>query len=449
MEDTQLTKKSLFIDSVNNWNMFWAYVKEKVRHPGVQKHSKNIGWMFFAKIASMVISFATTAYIARNLGPTNYGQLSYALSFTGLFGFLASLGIEQIVYRDLIRYPEKRNEYMGSALVLRMVSSVITIMICVLSAVILSPKDVSLFLIFLVSLNFFFSSFQLFSYEFQAEAKAKLPSILSFMVVCIMNILKIVVITLDKGVIYLAGLVMLEVILYGIGYIYLRIKNYGALTNLRFDKHIAISILKDSIPLVFASAFFAIYARIDQVMIKNMMDTESVGLYDSAVRISEVWYFIPSMIIAGLFPAIVNAKKVSEELYYKRTKKLFLLIMAVSVSTALITALFSKYLITIIFGVGFIGGLSVLQVYVWSNIGAALNLVAQQVLVAENLTKVISVITFLGMATNVLLNIFMIPRYGMVGAAYASLISYIVPFLSLLLFKRSRKILLNIFMNNA
>ncbi len=138
-------------------------------------------------------------------------------------------------------------------------------------------------------------------------------------------------------------------------------------------------------------------------------------------------------------------KKTSEALYYKRIKKLFWVLIFVSLITALPTTILSKYLITIIFGTGFLGALTVLQIYVWSNIGAALNMLAQQILVAENLTKIISMTTFLGMITNIVLNIFLIPKYGMAGAAFASLISYLIPFGSLILFKQSRKIIVNIF----
>jgi len=433
-----------YLSLQENYPAIFEYIKEKTKHPGVQKHTKNMGWMFFSKISGMVVAFITTAYIARHLGPTNYGQLSYALSFTGLFGFLASLGIDQILYRDLIRYPEKRDVYMGTALVLRVASGIITVILCTMSAFIWSMNDVSLILIFLVSLTFIFSSFQLLGYEFQADAKSKFPSILAIIVVLILNALKIIVILSNQGVIYLAGILILEPILYGIGYWYLRTREYGSIKNWQFDKTIAISILKDSVPLIFASAFFAVYARIDQVMIKNMINTESVGLYDSAVRISEIWYFIPNIIVAALFPAIINAKKISNELYYKRAKKLFLLVISVSVLTALPTALLSKYLITIIFGAGFIGAYSVLQIYVWSNIGNALNLLIGAFLVTENMTKILSLATFCGMITNVILNLFLIPIYGMPGAAYASLISYTIPFFSLFLFKEARKLMLNI-----
>jgi O-antigen/teichoic acid export membrane protein len=288
-------------------------------------------------------------------------------------------------------------------------------------------------------------SFGLLSTEFQAEAKSKYPSIFSVFVVIILNLLKITVILFDKGVIYLAAVILLEPVLYSCMYLYLRTKLYGSIGNLRFDKAIAFQLLKDSYPLIFASAFFMIYARIDQVMIKNMMNAEYVGLYDAAVRMSEISYFIPNIIVAALFPTIINAKKTSDDLYYRRIKKLLYTLVGVSFLIAIATTLLSKYLTLIIFGAGFLATIPILKIYVWSNVGAALNLVIQQVLISENLTKNITLTIFLGMVTNVVLNMLLIPSLGMAGAAIASLISYLIPFFSLFAFPKTRKLLLTIF----
>ncbi len=419
-------------------------IKEKWSEVGFQRYFRNTGWMFVGKIFSLIISFIATAYIARNLGPTNYGQLSYAISYVGLFGFIAALGLDQIVYRDVIKYPEQKNIYLGTAFTLKSIAAIVTIFICTTVAFLLSSKDVSLFLIFIISLTFLFNPFQLLSYEFQAEAKSKYPTLVSLIGVLILNILKIVVIFNDQGVIYLALIILLEPIIMGLGLIYYRLKIYGRFTGFTYDKTIAKNLIKDSFPLIFASAFFGIYARIDQVMIKNMLNSEAVGLYDAAVRVSELWYFLPNIIVASLFPAIINAKNVSEELYYSRLKKLFIGVTFISIVTALITTFLSKYFILIIFGAGFIGAVSVLNIYVWSNIGATLNMLSQQVLISENLSKKISIMIFLGMIINVGLNLWLIPVYGISGAAIATLVSYIIPFLSLFLFGNTRKLMLNI-----
>ncbi len=423
---------------------FILYIQEKFRQPGFQKHSKNMSWMFFARIGSMAITFFATAYIARNLGPANYGELSYAISFVSLFSFIAYLGIDQILHRDLIKYPEKRNELLGSAVVLRLLASLVTIVVTTVTAFLLSSKDVSLLLIFIISMSNFFGAFQLLGYEFQAEAKSKYPSILLLCIVIILNILKIITIYFDQGVIYLAGIVLLEPILYSLGYLYLKAKVYKDLRMLSVKKERVILILKDSFPLIFASAFFLIYSRIDQVMLKNMIGAEAVGLYDSAVRISELSYFIPQLILTALLPAIVNAKKNSEELYYKRTKKLLLTILGISIVVALSLTLLAKYLLFIIFGTAFLGALPALYICAWSTVGASLNSFAQQILVVENATKNISIAAFLGMITNIVLNIYLIPIYGISGAAFATLVSYTVPFFSLFLFKQTRTMVIKV-----
>jgi O-antigen/teichoic acid export membrane protein len=418
-----------------------AYVKEKWQHAGFQKYFQNTSWMFFARIGNLIVSFIATAYIARHLGPTNYGELSYAVSFVSIFSFVAVLGIDQVLYRDLVAFPEKRNEYMGSAFGIRLGASFGAVILCILSAYLLSPKDVSLFLIGLLSVSFIFNSFQIITYEFQAQVQSKYPAILSIYIAIILNILKIAVIIWGQGVIYLALVLLLESIFYAVGFLYYRTKLYGMISNWRFDKAIAKKILHDSWPLMFSSAFALIYARIDQIMLKNMIDAESVGLYDAAVRLSEVWYFIPGIVAASLFPAIINAKQVSETLYYKRIRNLMLLLGLSALLIALPTTLLAGWVIKIIFGSAFAGATIILQIYIWSNIATSLNTVVNMYLLAENCKKILFFSSLAGVVTNVILNIYLIPLYGMTGAAVATLISYAIPFITVLVLPKTRKLI--------
>jgi O-antigen/teichoic acid export membrane protein len=420
-----------------------TYIKEKWVHDGFQKYFRNLGWMFFGRLASMLVSFLATAYIARHLGPANYGQLSYAVSFVSIFSFIAALGIDQALYRDLVNHPDKRGQYMGSAMVLRLISSVVAIILCIGFALWFSPKDISLLLIMLLSLGFILNSFQLINYEFQANVESKIPSLLTLYIAIILNILKILVIVFGKGVIYLAIILLLESVFYALGYIYFRIKKYGSFSSWSFDKEIAKKILHDSWPLIFASAFALIYARIDQIMIKNMLGSESVGLYDAAVRLSEVWYFIPSIIASAMFPAILNARKTSEASYNSRIKNLAIILILLSVMIAVPISIFAGVAIGIVFGPTFIGSVLILQIYIWSNVATSINSVVNLYLVAENFKKMLLFSTFAGMLVNIILNILWIPLYGPAGAAYATLVSYTVPCLLVFILPQARKLLKN------
>ncbi len=426
-----------------------AYIKEKWAHTGFQRYLKNTSWIFFVKIASILISLLATAIIARKLGPSNYGQLSYALSFTAVFSFIASLGIDQILYRDIIKYPEQKNKYIGSALIMKIAAGLVTFCICVITAFFFSVHDISFLLIIIIAFSFIFNSFQLINFEFHADVKAKYPSIVSLIVIIILNVLKITVIFLDKGVLYLAFIILLEPILYMIGLLYYRRKIYGTIKNWKFDKHVALLILKDSWPLIFSSAFISIYSRIDQVMIKNMMDAHSVGLYSASVSISEAWYFLPNIIVGSILPAVINAKKVSEGMYYQRIKKLLIVLLLVSVGTALFTIIFSPLIISIIYGKQFLSAVPVLNIYVLSNIATSVVLLITNYLIIENHRKALLILPLSGAILNVILNIFLIPKFGITGAAWATAISYTLSIASIFIFKLPRIAAINILKKNV
>jgi PST family polysaccharide transporter len=134
---------------------------------------------------------------------------------------------------------------------------------------------------------------------------------------------------------------------------YARVRHYGSLLAWRFDSRIARSLLKDSWPFIFIAAFTTIFTRIDQVMLKHLMDSSAVGLYDAAVRIAEVWLFIPSLIAASVFPAIVNAKQTSFHEYKKRLVLLCALMGAIAIAIALLASLYAAPLITMLYGTAF------------------------------------------------------------------------------------------------
>jgi O-antigen/teichoic acid export membrane protein len=421
-----------------------SFVRKSIHHKGLQMHSKNISWMFIARIGAMAMSFLATAFIARHLGPSNYGQLSYAISFSSLFVFIASLGLDQILHRDIVKDPSRTNELIGSAVALRMTSSIIAAIITTLAAFFYSQEDVSLVLIFIISLSPLFGAFQLIGYQFQANHESKYPSILSLILIFILNSIKVLLVFFGFGIIYLSMVIVLEPILYSLGYLYIKNKLYRDVPFLRVNVLLVKRLARDSTPLMFAAAFYALYMRIDQVMIKNMIDAHAVGIYDAAVRISELSYFVPSTILVALFPAIIRAKSVSNAFYFTRLRQLGVLIFTTTGVLAAITALFSKQLVGLIYGSAFTESLPILTIYTWSNIGAALTMYFQQILITENKSKIIVYSVFIGASVNIALNYVLIPTHGSEGAALATLVSYTIPSISLFFFKETRSILMNI-----
>lgn len=422
-----------------------GYIKEKWGHAGFQKYLKSAGWMFFSRIASLAFTFFISAYIVRKLGPINYGELSYAVSFVSIFSLIATFGIDNIIYRELIRFPENRSKYLGTGLVLKFVAGISATTLCLIFAYFSATSYLSLLLISILSFTFIFNSFALVSYEFYARVNNKLPSIISLVVLVILNVLKVFVILSGKGVIYIAFVLLLEPIITSLFLVYIYVKKYGSIFKLSFDKIVARTLLKDSWPLIFPGAFALIYARIDQILIKHMIDTHSVGIYDSAVRISEGWYFIPTIIVSTFFPAIVLSKSISDSEYNKRLGRLAILLLFISIIIALPVTIFAKDIMQFLYGSAFTGGAGVLQIYIWAGVGTSLTALAINYLVNENFRKIIFYSYLTAMLSNVILNIAFIPRYGIIGSAWATFISYSLCPVSLIFFREPRKRLLAIF----
>lgn len=393
-------------------------------HPEFQKYFKNISWSLIARFTTMIIAFFVSIYVVRYLGPTNYGYLSYAVSFVGIFTFISSLGLETIIFRTLIESPEKRQELMGTALRIRLVAGGIATFTVLSFAWIFRTDNILFFLIFIISSSYILNAWQIIMFEFQAEKDQKTPALISLKIAILLNLLKLLIVFFDKGVIYLSFVFVIESFLYMIIFISSRNKKFGSIQTWRYDPIIARQLLKESWPLIFSTGFVLIYSRIDQIIIKQYLDITSVGLYDSAVRLTETWNTIPILIISAFFPAIVNAKKVSFDLYRKRVLQLIYLIGGLTFFASVFVQFVAPFIINLLYGTKFIGSVNVFRIYMWSNIWMSIGLVVYHLLILNRSTKLLALTNFSAMALNIFLNMILIPRFGINGAAFATAISY-------------------------
>jgi O-antigen/teichoic acid export membrane protein len=183
----------------------------------------------------------------------------------------------------------------------------------------------------------------------------------------------------------------------------------------------------------------SVYMKIDQVMLKEMLDAKAVGVYAAAVKLCEAWYIVPAIAAASLFPAVIEARKKSETLYYERVQNLYDLMVWASVAVALPTTLLADWVILILYGTDFQEAADVLRIYIWGGVFVTLGIASSKWLVAENLQRYLFYGTTLGALLNVGCNLWLIPIYGIKGAAFATLVAQVtVCFLSLSFFKKTR-----------
>jgi O-antigen/teichoic acid export membrane protein len=174
-------------------------------------------------------------------------------------------------------------------------------------------------------------------------------------------------------------------------------------------------------------------------MIGSMLGTYKVGIYAAAVKLVEVWYFVPGIICTALFPAIINAKKTSVDLYRNRLKNFYILMAIIPIIMAIPITLLAKPIIQIIFGNGYLESVLILKIYIWSSIGLFLGWAVGQYLMSENMVKTIFGLNLLAMILNIILNLIFIPMFGIIGSAWATFISYLVSPVVVLTFYRISK----------
>jgi O-antigen/teichoic acid export membrane protein len=163
-----------------------------------------------------------------------------------------------------------------------------------------------------------------------------------------------------------------------------------------------------------------------------------VGIYAAGVRLVEMWYFVPGAVIVSVLPSIIKAKQEDAGLYQWRLQQLYDLMALLSIGIAVVTTIFSHQIIAILYKDAYREAAGVLTIYVWSGVPTFLGVASSQYLLAENLTRISLYRTSIGLVINIALNLLLIPQYGIIGSAFATLISYTVLAFSVALFKDSR-----------
>lgn len=413
----------------------WRWI---LRHAGFRKYFKNTGWMFAGQMSTLVVAFFVGAWIARYLGPDKYGSLNYIISFVGLFSFLSSLGLEGILSRAIIRSPENKEKLLGTGLVLKIVGAIIAILLISITTFLTNKDILTNILIILFSTTFIFQSFSVISIYFQSQVLAKNTAKVQVISTFLSALLKVAFILSELDIIWFILSYVIDSLILAIGFIVIFSKDNGSILKWKFDIALAKKLMIDSWPLFFALFSALLFSRIDQVMINHYLGNTALGIYSAAVKLSEVWYFVPGLICTSLFPAIINSKDTDQHIYMDRLKRLYGLMFWLAVIIATLFTVFSAFLVKTIFGTAYSGAIDVLQIYVWAGIAVALGAVASNYLIAENYVKISLFINLFAAASNILLNLILIPTYGIIGAAWATLISYSLLLLLLAFFKKTR-----------
>ena len=389
-----------------------------------RKYFANTSWLLGERILRMGVSLFVGIYVARYLGPERFGLLSYANSFVGIFVALATLGLDEVVVRELVKTPEQREKILGTSFLLKLVGTLL-MWAAILVAIPLTENDLQTnILIIIIAFGTVFQAFNVIDLNFQAKVKSKYVVHAQFVQLIISSIVKIILVVNEAPLIWFASVYSLDVIVLAMGLVFAYLYNGENIFSWKWSFETSKYLLHDSWPLILAGVVVSVYMKIDQVMIKEMLGAKEVGLYAAAVKLSEAWYFIPMAIASSLYPAIINARVFQKEVYYQKIQNLFDLMVWIAVSIALPTTFLSTLVVEFLYGKEYLGSSSVLIIHIWTGVFVFLGVASSKYLLAENFIKKTFYRTFIGALLNIIMNYYLIRIIGIQGAAISTLVSH-------------------------
>ncbi len=409
---------------------------------GLRAIITNTGWLFADRILRMGLGLIVGVWVARYLGVQQYGLFNYAIAFVALFSPLATLGLDNIVVRDIVRDSSNKEKILGTAFWLKLVGGVGSLLLAVgVIYVLRQDQKLTVWLVAILASVGIFQAVDPIDFWFQSQVLSKYTVVAKNTAFIITTLIKVALINMQAPLIAFAWVTLIEFSLGAVGLaIAYRIKGYS-LRLWRWSFPVAKTLLKDSWPLILSGMTIMIYMKIDQIMLGEMIGDSAVGIYSAAARISEVWYFIPTAIVSSVAPTIYAAKQTSEALYYQRIKQLLRLMVVISVAIALPMSFLSGSIITMLFGDGYAAAGQVLAIHIWASLFVFMGVATSPWFITEGLTHLSLNRTLLGAIINVLLNLLLIPQYAGVGAAIATVISQsFAAFFSHAFHPRTRKI---------
>jgi O-antigen/teichoic acid export membrane protein len=397
-------------------------------HKGLRHYGANTSWLFAEKIVRMAIGFVVGVYVARQLGPSQYGLLNYAISFVGIFSVIAGMGLDQVVVRELVKYPEKRDKLLGTTFVMKL-SGFFLMLAGIGIGLYFSSNDYSTNLIILViAAGYLFQVFQTIDFYFQSQVLSKYVAISQMIAWSLVSCGRAFCAWEGYPLVYFAWLEAINMCLMSLGYLFFYTIKVSHPFYWRFNFSTARGLFKHSWPLLLSGAAGMIYMRIDQVMVKSMLGDTQVGYYAVAVRLVEIWYFVPIIICSSFFPAIIRSREISQQHYEARLQKLYQLTIWIGLAIALLATFFGAWGIKLLYGDLYTTAVQALNIYAWLGLFVNPTILRGKELIADNKMYIITVSTIMGAVINIIANYIYIPIYGITGAAWATLIARAITF---------------------
>ncbi|MCC5641336.1 flippase, partial [Nostoc sp. CHAB 5844] len=258
-------------------------------------------------------------------------------------------------------------------------------------------------------------------YYFESRVQSKRIVVLENLVFLVIVLLRVMMILWESPLLYFIALLVLEAILTAVAFLCLFFTQRPV--RLSVDKTNCLGLLRAAWPLTFSLVAAMVYQRIDQIMLASLVDQKAVGLYSAAVRVSELWYVFPLIVVGSVFPRILKEIRLAPERAKRQIDLLLTSFAVAAIVVSLIVTVYADLIVIALFGMDYKNSATVLIIHIWSSLFVFSGALSSRWLIAMSLQKYLLVSTLLGAIINIALNFIFIPHSGPVGAAWATLVS--------------------------
>lgn len=388
------------------------------------KEVRNAGWLIGGRVVQMALSLVVGIITARYLGPSNYGLISYGNAFVAFFTSLCTLGLNSTMVKELMDRPDGQGETLGTAMAMRSVASFLSMAVILgIVAVIDAGEPLTVTVVALCALGLVFRTFETFNFWFQSRYQSKVTAVVTLIAYVATSVYKIVLLIAGRDVRWFALATSFDYVVVALG-LWIAYRRHGG-ARLRVSAGRAGRMLGISYHYILASLMVAIYGQTDKLMLKQMMDEAAVGHYATAVSICTMWTFVLQAIIDSVYPTILQLKKTDQAAYERKNRQLYAIVFYVACGVSVLFLLLGEPVVEILYGKAYLPAAGVLKMVTWYTAFSFLGVARNAWIVSEGCQRYLKYMYGVAAVLNVALNCLLIPLWGAVGAAAASLITQI------------------------
>ena len=383
---------------------------------------KNAKWIIACKIVQSILQFIVGMLCARYLGPSNYGLINYAASIVAFAMPLMKLGLDAILVYELVNSPEKEGEIMGTSLVLNVVSGTICMIGVTLISTAMNWGDIETIIVCsLYSLSIIFAAFEMIQYWFQYKLLSKYSSVTMLLAYVVVSAYKIFLLATKKSVYWFALSHSVEFGIIGTILIFIYAKKTGR--GFSFSLNRAKSMINRSKHYILAAMMIVLIQNTDHIMLTIICGKSENGFYSAAITCVTIFQFVYVALVDSFRPMILSKKKENSAEYYNNISRLYGITLYTAIVQCMAYVVLAEFIIYILYGNDYANAVPVLRSLVFYFVFSVMGLVRNVWILAEEKQKYLWVINLSGALLNIVLNAIMIPFWGAIGAAIASLIT--------------------------